>query len=301
MKASKKASEKTWAEALKKALKNNKPLLITLAGLAGIVLIVVAVALILRSFGDLMYRGDEDAPYPYSWVEKKNGKVIFTLGTGDAEGGAWTLGGEEGGVMNIEVGQTRGKRTKVTMTPRGVGREMATFLLKSGEESVAELAVTVDVESWNERVSVVTSHYERAIQGTVRGGEETGHPFTVRAGEEGLSIFVEDAEGLTDDGEAWQSASSDSLVAYVTGVDVSDEGVTVSLGTRADGTAEVQVYSERDNIAFVFAVEVTDGNILLTDSRTEAYQPQPTGEEIPAESPAENAAENPAESAGSET
>ena len=268
-----------FRKALGKALKNNRPMLITLAALSVIVLIVVAVALIRRSFNDLMYRSDEDAPYPYSWVEKKNGVVIFTLETGKAVDAEWTLGSEEGGAMNVEVGKTRGKRAKVTMTPRSTGREMVTLLLKSGEESVAELAITVDVESWNDRVSIVTSHYERAIQGTVRGGEETGHPFTVRGSEEGLSIFVEDAESLTANGQGWQSTSTDTLVAYVTSVDVSDEGVTVSLGTRANGAAEVRVYSERDNISFVFAVEVTDGNILLTDSRAEAYQPIPAGEE----------------------
>lgn len=252
---------------------NKKPLIITLAALACIIIATVAVTLILRGRAGTRFSGDGDAPYPYSWVEKKNGEIVLTIETGDAKNSAWSLEDTGSGTVEVRAGKTKGGKTSVTITPEAVGREIMTFSLTSEEERLAELSFSVLVTSEDDALSAtVTDHRERAFQGAVRGGEETGHPFTVRGGDDGLTIFVEESEGYTDGGTAWESESDNIMTAYVSNLDVSNEGVTIRLETRANGSAEVRVFSVRENISFVFDVEVKNGEMTLTDSRWEPYE-----------------------------
>ena len=150
------------------------------------------------------------------------------------------------------------------------------FSLTSGEDRLAELDLTVMAGiadgGENQLTATVTEHRERVFQGSVRGGEETGHPFTVRGVDGGLTIFVEESEAYADDSTAWESESSNSMAAFVSDIDISDEGITFRLETRSDGSAEVRVFNAREKIAFVFDVEVSGGDMLLTDSRTEPYE-----------------------------
>ena len=251
---------------------NKRALIITGAVRAGLIAIAAGAALNLRGRGGARF-GRNDVPYPYSWVENRNGTIALTMETGGAAKGAWSVGSTEGEAVEIGAGRTGGGKTEVRLTPAAVGREAITFTLMSGEDRLAELTFTVAVSSAGSALAATAvSHRERAFQGSVRGGEETGHPFVVRGGDEGLTIFVEEAEGYTENGAAWWSESTDSLVAFVSDVDVSGEGVTVQLGTRANGTAEVRVYSVSENISFVFDVQVTGGEMRLTDSRTEPYE-----------------------------
>ena len=253
-------------------IKQRKPLMIALAVLLAIIAVTAAVTLFMRDRSGKRFTV-EDVPYPYSWAERADGSVTLTLKTDGAANGVWSLGSTDGGTLDIGVGKTQGGKTSVTLKPETEGREMMVFSLTSGEEQLAELSLTVMVgqESGEDSKlsAAITSHRERTFQGTVRGGEETGHPFTVRGSDEGLTIFVEESEGYTDDSTAWVSESTNSMAAYVSSVDVSSEGVTFQLETRSSGRAEVTVRSIRENISFVFAVEVTDGNMMLTDSRVE--------------------------------
>ena len=251
---------------------NKKALIITGAVLVVIIAIAAAAALIMGGRGGARF-GRSDVPYPYSWVEEENGTITLTMETGGAGNGAWSVGSTEGEAVEIAAGKTRGGKTEMKLTPAAVGREAITFTLMSGEDRLAELNFTVAVSSAeNSLAATAVSQRERAFQATVRGGEETGHPFTVRGGDEGLTIFVEESEVSTEDGAAWASDSTDTMTAYVSTIGVSEGELTVHLQARYDGTAEVRVYSVRDNISFVFDVEVTDGQMMLTDSRVEAYE-----------------------------
>ncbi len=258
---------------------NKKPLIITLAALLGIIIITVAVTLIMRDRGGATFHGG-DVSYPYTWTERGDGKIALTVKTGDVAGAAWSLKSTEGSAVKINVGGTRGGETGITITPDAGGRELATFALMSGEDPFAELTLTIDVNNVNDKlVAVIAGHSERTLQSTVRGGEETGHAFTVRGSDEGLTIFVEDTEGYTERGMVWESESSNSMVAHVSEIEVSDEGVTIQMETRVNGTAEVTVYSVRDGISFVFDIQVAGGEMMLTDSRVETLETEEEDEE----------------------
>ena len=263
----KKTSSPVWEN-----ITGNKPLLVVLGALALIIILTVAVTLTLRGLGGIGYSVD-DEKYPYTWAEKNDGTVALTLKTGDAAKGVWSLGSTQGDVLTINVGNTSGGKAGVTLIPNSIGREIMTFDLMSGEERLAEVTFTVDVagES-NALAATVADQSERAFQNTLRGGEETGFPFTVRATENGLSIFVEDPGLYSDEGTEWLSDSSDSMVASVYGVDPSEEGVNVLLQTRANGTSEVRVYNVEKNLSFVFDVQVSKGEMLIAGSRSEPYQ-----------------------------
>ena len=263
----KKTSSPVWEN-----ITGNKPLLVVLGALALIIILTVAVTLTLRGLGGTGYSVD-DEKYPYTWAEKNDGTVAITLKTGDAAKGVWSLGSTPGDVLTVNVGNTSGGKTGVTLIPNSIGREIMTFDLMSGEEHLAEVTFTVDVAGESDALAAtVTSQSERAFQNTLRGGEETGFPFTVRATENGLSIFVEDPGLYSDEGTEWLSDSSDSMVASVYGVDASEEGVNVLLQTRSNGTSEVRVYNVEKNLSFVFDVQVTKGEMLIAGSRSEPYQ-----------------------------
>lgn len=287
-------------------MKNKKPLVITLGVLLGIILVTVAATLLLRGRSGTLFSGSPDAPYPYSWTEMDNGAITMTLETGDATGGAWSVGSTEGNVVEITTGKTSRGKTELTLKPVEEGRENITFTLVSEEERLAELSVAVMVNNINNKyAATVTAHRERALQGTVRGGEETGHPFTVRGGDDGLIIFVEETEGYTDDGTAWLSESTDTMVAYVSTIDVSEEGVTVRLETRANGNAQVTVYSPEADVSYAFDVEVTGGEMMLREFQIGSYgtDEEPEAEPQESEEPeeelgaGETAASEPAETA----
>ncbi len=249
--------------------RNKKAIIITLAVLAVMIAATAAVAIILRVRGGARFSGADDAPYPYFWTEKKDGTIALSMKTGKAEGAMWSLDGTDGDILEITAGETKRGTSEMTLTPVEVGRVQATFALMSGEERLAELSLTVAVSDTDGYyAATVDAHRERALQATVRGGEETGHPFTVRGGDEGLTIFVEETEGHTDDGE-WLFESSDTMVAALYSMEASRQGITIQLETRANGVAEVSVYNADANISFVFDVEVADGEMRLTGSRTE--------------------------------
>ena len=104
------------------AQKSKKPLFITLAALAGIIIATVAVTLILRGRGGTRFTGNADAPYPYSWTERDNGTIALTLGTGGASDSAWSLESAEGSAAAVRVGKTQGGKTDVTVKPAAGGR-----------------------------------------------------------------------------------------------------------------------------------------------------------------------------------
>ena len=263
------------------AQKSKKPLFITLAALAGILIAAVAVALIARGRGGARYTGATDAPYPYSWTEQSNGAITMTLETGGAANSAWSLESADGSAAAVRVGSTQSGKTNVTVKPDAGGRMFLLFSLTSDGDRLAELSLTVMVESGenNKLAATVTDHRERVFQSVVRGGEETGHPFAVRGDGSGLTIFVEEPEGYTDDGMAWESESTNSMAASVSDIDVSGEGVTFRLEAGTSGNAEVRVYSARENISYVFDVAVAGGEMLLTGSRWEPYEEDEAVEE----------------------
>ena len=259
---------------------SKKPLIITLAVLLGIIIATVAVTLILRGRGGARFTSG-DVPYPYSWQEKKNGTIALTLSTGNAANAAWELGDAGGSQIEIVTDGTKRGNTSIALRPVAEGRETVTLTLMSDGARLAEASFTVESTLTPEGsyAATITAHRERAFQAIVRGGEETGHPFTVSGGDEGLMIYVEDDVGYTDNGTAWNSQSSDGMVASVSAIDVSDEGVTIQLETRANGSAEVMVYNATRNIAYVFTVEVSGGEMLLVDSRVEPYLTDEDAEE----------------------
>lgn len=254
--------------------KDRKPLIMTFAALVGIIIATVAVTLLVRDRGGAEFTGDTDAPYPYSWTEQDNGTVALTLETGSAANGAWSLERADGGTVEIRAGKTQGGKTSVTIKPTAGGREIMAFSLAGGEERLAELSLSVMVESREngKLAATVTDHRERVFQSVVRGGEETGHPFTVRGDGDGLTIFVEEPDGYTDDETAWESESSNAMAAYASEVDVSGDGITFRLEAGTSGTAEVRIFSAREKLSFVFDVEVKNGEMTLTDSQWEPYE-----------------------------
>ena len=179
-------------------MNNRKPLWITLGALLGVLALSLAVALILRGRGETatVHRSAPDAPYPYSWTEK-DGTIALEL---QSKGGTWVPG--DSALVEAALGQVQGESTPVTLTPVAEGREDFSLLLREGEDTLAEVRLTVEVEG-EPLSATITGHREVTYQGTLTGGEGTDYPYTLtsqggvlllRITDPGLSALLTDSE-----------------------------------------------------------------------------------------------------------
>ena len=257
-------------------IKRIQPLLLAIAALAGVMLLALAVMFLIRARGGAESGSGKDAPYPYAWTENSDGTIALTLDGSAVEDGAWAVGTADGNMVTAALGETKRGKTAATLTPVSEGRETVTFSLLRGEDRLAEASFTVDTEPAEDGgyAATILSHGERVFQETVRGGDEA-YPFTVRADDEGgLTVSIADTEEY--EGTGWTAVSSDTLVAAADVATLWEEekngGVQVTLEPRANGSAEVTVSNETADLAYVFAVEVSGGEMRLTGSRTETHE-----------------------------
>ena len=178
-------------------MENRKPLLIALGGLGAVLLVTAALAALFSGVVGTRHRGDPDAPYPYEWRERGDGRILLSLNARGEKEGVWSCPGTEG-VVTVDLGQTRGGKARAELTPTVQGREEVSFLLLAGEDPAARLTLTVEtLEKAGKITSTVTAHAEAALQRPVTGGEKTGFPYTVYTDENGvLRIRLQDPAWL---------------------------------------------------------------------------------------------------------
>ncbi len=252
-------------------MKNRKPLLLTLAVFAGVMLLVVAAALFWRGRGGARYRNG-NVPYPYEWAERQNGSVLLKLDGSTAPEGVWSASGASGDVVSVAACETKKGKASVTLLPASAGCEALTFTLRSGEERLAEMELTVETTERNGSLAVtVIDHGERAWQNAVNGGDEK-HPYTARTDEYG-SLVLHIADAGESEAERWSATSSDDLIASVLDLQTTEDGIDAYLDTHVDGSAEITVSGEAANLTYVFTVTAESGALRLKDSKWSEYVP----------------------------
>ena len=259
-------------------MKNEKPLLITLAVFCAILLLIAATALLLRSHGGAGFRND-DAPYPYQWTERSDGTVRLTLDGSAVPEGVWTAGDPGGDVAAAELGETRRGKATATLTPAAEGRAELSFVLMNGEEQLAEVRLAVETLQKDNLLAVtVIDHGEQARQARIGGGNEE-YPYTVYTDDSGgLVIHIADAGAAAaeepDAPERWTAASSEELIASILELRTVEDGVEVRLTTHVSGEAEVTVSGEEADVTYVFALTSDSGALRLRDCSWSEFVPQ---------------------------
>jgi hypothetical protein len=269
---------------------NRKRYLIPAAVLAGLVVLVVVIALVVRGSRTKPVTGGEGTDYPYVWTVNKNGSLSLEIDRAAAPGFQWV---EEGSnallTVTAEQDSANGK-TRFTLTPKTVGRAVLVFSLQREEDEsdrIFELAALAEVAEDGKKVKTsLLSVSGKPLFGVLRGGEETICPYFIRMDDDGdLMIGIRTAalpqeppeteDGETDDKDwGWQCVCDDEAVAEVLGV-IGDEETTVAYlrpGTTP-GTARVRMADSVSGTEFTAELELSeDGSIrfLSHSIRTDA-------------------------------
>lgn len=219
---------------------NRKRYLIPAAVLAGLVVLVVAVALIVRGGRGKPRTGGEGTAYPYVWTENKNGSVTLEIDRASAPGFVWAESGSNTLLtVAAEQDEPDGK-TRFTLTPLESGRAVLLLILhRETDESdrIFELAILAEVTDTGKQLKTsLLSFGGKTLFGVVRGGEDSICPYFIRMDEDGdLMIAVQTAALLqelpeTEDEtendkkeEGWQCFSDNETVAAVLGVIANEE------------------------------------------------------------------------------
>lgn len=176
-------------------MKNKKALWIACAFLAVLLLGIAATGWFSGSAGQ-RYSGEADAPYPYAWVEKRDGTILLSLNAGESADGVWSAEAP-GGTAEISLAAAKDGGTSALLKPRAAGREALLFRLHGGGALLAETVLTVEArETEGGRLALaVISHRQQAVQSRTDGGGARGCPFTASAAETGaLLLHISDPD-----------------------------------------------------------------------------------------------------------
>ena len=192
-----------------------------------------------------------------------------------------------GGNGQFSVGETQEEsRTCFTLTPLREGRSFLEFtLVREGEEEdrIYELSVLAEItESGRSLRSELLSASGRQLQGMLRGGEGTDHPYLVRMDDEGdLVVIVTDntpepEEPEEDSGEdtdsdlkeeGWSCVTEDESIVKVLGVVTTDDGAAAYLRAGTEpGTVRVRMTDTVSGTEIILDLEADGrGTLLLLD------------------------------------
>lgn len=235
----------------------NKKAVILAAAVAALAA-VLAGALLLRG-GRTRGAGGEGTPYPYEWVEKRDGTVVVRIGGDAPEGYVWETLASDAAVT--EVASTEGG---FTLTPLAEGRTSVESTLRAedwADDRLHRVTLLVDASrSGRKLLAAVLNDASEALPGAMRGGEELGCPYRVWREDDGsVSVF------LTEDAEApdWRVARSDGAVARGETFTAADGGVELTFYAGDAGETEATLYSAARGLRLTVALS-SDGEGELT-------------------------------------
>ena len=219
---------------------------------------VLAGALLLRG-GETRGAGGEGTPYPYEWVEKRDGTLAVRIGGGAPEGYVWeTLASDAAaaGVAPTEGG--------FTLRPLAEGRTSVESTLRAADwadDRLYRVTLLVDASrSGKKLLAAVLNDTSEALPGAMRGGEEFDCPYRVWREDDGsVSVF------LTEDAETpdWRVAQSNGSAARGESFAQTDGGVELSLYAGDAGETEATLYSAARGLRLAVALS-SDGEGELT-------------------------------------
>ena len=230
---------------------------IGIAAAATLAAIVLAVVLLL--VGGKRHTGGEGTPYPYEWVEKRDGTIAVTIRGGAPEGYVWETLASDAAVAEIAP-----TASGFMLTPLAEGRTSVACTLRAGdwaEDRLYRVTFLVDAEqSGRKLLAAVLNDASEALPGAMRGGEEFDCPYRVWREDDGsVSVFLtEDAEDA-----GWRVAQSDGSVARGGSFTPADGGVEIAFYPGEAGETEASLYSAARGLKLTVAL-ASDGEGELT-------------------------------------
>ena len=287
-------------------------LLLPLAVLAAVILIAVIIAVIVGKNKGKTQTGGENTLYPYSWTEKKDGKLIIDLPNPKVADFVWTAVNSipETADVTKDAKPPKGT-TRYTVEPRQAGRTLLEMQLTGISEKSAQLyqlAFMVDVvEEAGALKAVLYSAQSRELPGVKAGGETEGWPYRIAASDTWeITVYMKDRmreieqhpdwievdppEGVTApdttawtpgdpiyEMNVWDCTSSDEAAVRVDGMRAEDGLVTVwldILSPEGSRSADISLNSKTGGAELVFTVKIAeDGTWTIESDKLNVFEP----------------------------
>lgn len=187
-----------------------RPILIAAAAAA--LTAIVVLCIVLGGRNRTVLQGGEEGAYPYT-LNVKGNKLKLTVNGETPEGYSWKP--QTSLLDTVELGTpevSKGK-TVLTATAKQDGAETLVLVLKK-DGALPDILYKIDLSLQTEDNALRVQHHSFApVESAVRGGEESGYPYSLNYDSRG-KLYL----GLTvKDGESWQY---DQLAQGLTVVDV---------------------------------------------------------------------------------
>ena len=209
--------------------RNAMRFVIPAAALLGVLLVTVAVTLLVR--GGRAVSGGTDTPYPYAYIEKKDGSITLELDRSAAPGYQWELAAADPGVRVEPARSGAADKSRFALTPESAGRYNAAFrLLPEGADADAiyEITFFIEVTDGGEQLrAALTGASSRAMQAAVEGGGDTRCPYRVSVDEDGDLVIAVTENEEDESGRLWNTVSDREEIAEAIGL-ITAEGVTTA-------------------------------------------------------------------------
>ncbi len=255
--------------------------------------ITVVFALFLRGSRKERFTGGEDTPYPYAWEVSQNGVISLEIDKSAAQGYSFTvseetdLGDELTPIYSLQTDEKQtGGKSRFVLTPQAPGRVALVLDLVNDErtdDAIYRMTLIADALAENGTFSSeLLSVTGGELQGTLYGGADTTHPYSIYPNESGdLLITVQRTEAAETaaDEEAWYCVSDREEVVDVLGVLAeSDGGATAYMraGTET-GSCTVTLLSENAGVQITVECERREDGLIyvLSHAAGEYVAPAP--------------------------
>lgn len=243
-------------------MKNKKPLIIIVAGVAVVVITVLTiVAYIVMNGGDKI-KGGDGTNSPYTIETKKSGKVVVTLNTGKIKKSAtWSVDTGEQSKVKVKSAK-KNKKQIYTFIPEEEG-DVNVYITCTEKDEIEEPVYRISLELSVSADKKITVNNVSAtdIEKSKRGGEGTKHPYIYKVDENGaMQVYVEGEES-----DNWyMQIGDDSFTAE--GSVYEDGKWEFTVKGSAEAERVIYIYSADQNMQISFSIKSDANGVIIIDS-----------------------------------
>ena len=257
--------------------------------LAGVLLLAVIVALLLRGSKGEIHTGGEQTDYPFRWSLKSDGSVELTVPHEDAPESRWVLKDGEESLPALRVTREEGENdgTVFLLHPETEGRALFTLTLTGQGENAAksyEMKLLAEVTPGEKGLSAALLNASGVrCQAELRGGEDSENPYRLYTDEDGVLILsVEIASEYETDWDYEILSGEESL--ELLGVLSEEDRVNAYLEAgEAPGAAELVLRSVNAAAEIRLSLEAKADGSLWVLSHEASYGEKPSHEPMASE------------------
>lgn len=236
---------------------NKKAVWIAAGGTAAVVIAGIVLLFALGG-GASRHTGGEGTPYPYEWVEKRDGSVAIIPGGTPPEGYVWNARADDDTAARVtptergfNVVPLTDDRTSVTCTLSAADWE---------DDRLCSLELLLDsARSGRKLKAKVLSDNLTLLPGGMRGGEELGCPYRVWQEDDGsVGVFLTETAAEPD----WRVILRSGYIAHADRFAAADGGIGLWLHADDAGETGALIYSASRGLQLTVGLSSDGAGVL---------------------------------------